>query len=587
MLLDQSPIDLGRTKDVYNMTENDYVDKSIRYALVLINEDLRMNAHKFSVECRTIEALPLILDYKRTYYQDSDEPENVRFDKLMAFERIKGFYFLAIYFEVRCNVPSFPRWELVHRALNASYEGIVYLRLSENGDVLGDYLSKRRKESHALAMAVRKHMIGMKCDSVAKVEVKKLSTIVSDLKLLHFEFALVDDQAMEQYFVFVKEMILKLLRCHSIPHKQYAQDLLHFLIRAIHGLAPIPTAYKVAGSGREMIDGNYFISSSKRDAGGYLVPGADPMYEHTDTDTGKKFVLMLSLIDGDYVWSFSEEHDTGPIPTEYTDYYTNQQQSKQHGIPPLTEWEAFDESDDPPPKLEPQVKMVQVRERHKTLKHDLATWFLENDVPNLILNTKRSDATEPSESSVSQLVEAIDNYIENNNTNFMTTNMSTLLVAMLPPLCNTSTNSLSPTSPNSQAAYETLKLRVASAERWHKNTARMLLNAQTEHDTSGKELEEAKSALKTFEMLSILGDASVNDAEEISNTSSITQDISSEEVMTLPKPPTRPRPKLTKAASNFGSLGTSRRASLAGAVSKGQKKPKKRRSLLDGSGYSK
>ena len=469
---------------MYNMTENDYVDKSIRYALVLINEDLRMNAHKFNKECQTIEALPLILDYKRTYYMESDEPENVRFDKLMAFERIKGFYFLAIYFEVRCNVPSFPRWELVHRALNASYEGIVYLRLSMNGDVLGDYLSKRRKESHALAMAVRKHVSGMKCDGIAKVEVKKLSTILSDLKLLHLEFALVDDQAMVQYFIFVKEILVKLLSCHSIPHKQLGQDLLHFLIRAIYGLVSIPTTFEITGAGRAIMNGKYYISSFKRDADGFVIPGANPMYEHTDTDTGKKFVLMLSVIDGDYVWSLSEEHDTGPIPTEYTDYYTNQEQCKQHGIPPLTEWEAFDELDDPPPRLEPLHKMIQVRENHNTLKHDLATWFLENDVPSLILNAKRNDTTGPSESSVLQLVEALDNYVEaDDNANLMTSNMSNLLVAMFPSLCNSSTHSASPTSPTSHTANdETLKLRVESAERWHKNTARMLLNVQTEHD---------------------------------------------------------------------------------------------------------
>ena len=105
-------------------------------------------------------------------------------------------------------------------------------------------------------------------------------------------------------------------------------------------------------------------------------------------------------------------------------------------------------------------------------------------MPSLILNTKKSDATEPSESSVLQSVEALDNYVEDNdNTIFMTSNMSNLLVAMFPSLCNSSTHSASPTSPTSHTANdETLKLRVESAERWHKNTARMLLNVQTEHD---------------------------------------------------------------------------------------------------------
>jgi hypothetical protein len=43
----------------------------------------------------------------------------------MVFQRIKGFYHLAIYFNARANTTSFPQWELVHRALKSAHEGLV------------------------------------------------------------------------------------------------------------------------------------------------------------------------------------------------------------------------------------------------------------------------------------------------------------------------------------------------------------------------------------------------------------------------------------------------------------------------------
>jgi hypothetical protein len=548
------------------MTESDYVDKSIRFVLQLVNEDLRMNAHKFSVQCQTIDALPPIFDYKNTYYQDSDEPGDVRFDKLLVFQRIKGFYHLAIYFEIRANTPLFPDYILVHRSLVASCEGIIYLRLHKDSiGVTNEYLAKCRKESKSLAVAVVKHMNGMKCDNLAKVQVKKISTIVSDLKELHLEYALVDDKAMIEYFGFVKQMVLKLLSVRSVPHRQVGQDLLYFLIHTIHGLKPIPSAYTVADAGLGfLVCGTYTISSCSRDDAGFVIPGANPKYEHVDDDTGKKCVLLLSTIENDeWIWSLSEEHDEDPIPTEYTDYYTNICSGMDH-IVPSEGWISVEDLDDPPPIIQPSSQgMVQLRDKHKDLKHDLASWFLENNVTNSVFDTKEKATTDPS--SVSKLVEAIDAHIESNNT--LPTKMSNLLVTILPPLCNSSSKPQQSIIPCSKAAVETAKQRLASAERWHQNTARLLLSAQTEHNSSTKELEEARAAVKELEWLAALDTESV---AETTASESITSSITHES-SPIHMPSRGARATITGAA----------RSALSGAVGR------RRRSLVDNSLRSK
>ena len=521
------------------MTETDYVDKSIRLALLIINQDLKMNGHKFNnVQCcQSIQSLPSILDYKHTFYQESEESQDVRFDKLLVFQRIGGFYHLAIYLEVRVNnTLLFPDWGLIHRALGASYEGIVYLRLYKNDANIDsstaatrttiDELSivKHRKESKALTMAVMKHLRGMTSDNLSKVQVKKISTILTDLKDLYLEYALADDQAMVEYFAFVKEMVLKLLSIRSFTHKQFGQDLLYFLIYAIYGMRDIPCVYNVVDAGLGFINGMYELCPSRQDGDGFVIPGASPMYERIDEDTGKKIVLMLSNIDNDEkMWSLSEEHDDDPIPTEYTDYYTNLADGAHRG-PPLAGWEAIEEFDDPPPTVEAlSDDVVRVRDEHKSLKDELATWFLENNVANLVLGTEgRSATTDPS--SVSRLVESLDAYMEESNT--CTSNaMSNLLVTILPHLCRSSTKA-SLTKPCSKATLETAKLRLASAERWHKNTSRMLMNAQTEHNSSTKEVKEARDVVKELEWLARLENESLAETESESMTSSITNESS-------------------------------------------------------------
>lgn len=64
------------------------VERSIRFALQLVIQDLRMRAHKFTVKCPTVMALVPIFDHKEAYYGVNHES---RMDKLFLSKELKVF----------------------------------------------------------------------------------------------------------------------------------------------------------------------------------------------------------------------------------------------------------------------------------------------------------------------------------------------------------------------------------------------------------------------------------------------------------------------------------------------------------------
>lgn len=513
------------------MTEEEYVDKSVRMALRVVNHDLKTNGCIPGAECETIEALRDVLDRNNVYYQEADEPEDVWFDKLLAFQRINGFQNLGVYFRVRCGSSSdndddtaatFPDWNFVALTLRSSYEGIIFLRLHLNDEVIngsGDLLRKRREESVTLAKAVITHLTRLQQDILAYTSVKKLTKVLAAIKDVYLEYAMSNDDAMAEYFVFLREMIIKLFSAASISHNQFGLDTLHSLIQSIYGTKPIPKAYTVRGAGFEMINGTYSLSPTITNNGGFVIPGANPRYETVHDVTGKKFVLMVSSVaEGrteslaeddredntippcDYTdyWSLSEEHEENTIPYVYTDYYVAvADDGKNPKTPCLSGWTFVDEVDDPPPKLEALSDTVQVSEKLQNLKEDLALWFLQNNVINYVLDMEGSAATDAT--SVSMLVEAFDAYFEDSRV-CLTSDMSNLMATVLPQLRNSAVKSTQSSTIN-DAGIEAAKQRLASAKRWQQNAGKMLVDAQTEHNSSTAELEAARAAVRELEVL--------------------------------------------------------------------------------------
>lgn len=492
MLLSLSPRNLSNEKDRLGQSENDYVEKSVRFALQLVNDDLRTNAHKFTAKCSTLDALKRILDYKELFYVDS--PFEVRMDKILVFQRIKGFYHLAIYLNARANTTSFPEdWELVHRALTASYEGIVNQRLDGNNT---EVLNKFCKEASNMSVGAMKHLKSMKKETLEMQDVHKLSTIIKDLKQLHFQLAVSDPKSPLNYIEFCKNMIVLLLPAHSLEHKMYGQEMLHELIETVHNFGPVIGAYNVIGAGCGFINGMYSIAPSKRDSGGHAIPGVDVSYERVDQTTGKKFVLFLDTTfeEGDATWCLSEEHDDEMMrELDYTDYYTVVPDGPQK-YPPLQGWEESEGSKGPCPTLQPLPKMIPIREEHKALKENLSKWLLEKKIADLIVGADIGAAND--DGTISKLMEALDRHMKDRT--YVSAKMASLFVAILPSIQQNAPNS-SPRgfsqSSTSIAALDAARQRLASAERWEQNTSRALKTAQSEHQAATSEVDEARAYL--------------------------------------------------------------------------------------------
>lgn len=165
--------------------------------------------------------------------------------------------------------------------------------------------------------------------------------------------------------------------------------------------------------------------------------------------------------------------------------------------PCLSGWTFVDEVDDPPPKLEALSDTVQVSEKLQNLKEDLALWFLQNNVMNYVLDMEGSAATDAT--SVSMLVEAFDAYFEDSRA-CLTSDMSNLMANVLPQLRNSAVKSTQSSTIN-DAGIEAAKQRLASAKRWQQNAGKMLVDAQTEHNSSTAELEAARAAVRELEVL--------------------------------------------------------------------------------------
>jgi hypothetical protein len=236
---------LNTKPDKIGITDYAYAEKTLRFALQLIVKDLQQNAHKFTVKCNTLDALPLILSYDNAFYVDS--PDEVRMEKVTIFQRIKGFNHLAIYFNARSGTGCEANWFLIHQAIEAALEGMVFLQ--HNPDY-ADFLLKFRSDAMSMALGAMKFICGTANNVLAGVEVERLSGIVSELKSFFENLATVKHKAMPKYYSFCQDVIIKLLSTESIEHKKYGSELMSKTIHAIHGIRPLTGAFVVKRAGK-------------------------------------------------------------------------------------------------------------------------------------------------------------------------------------------------------------------------------------------------------------------------------------------------------------------------------------------------
>lgn len=520
ILLSQSPKTLNRHPDDFGMSEYDYVEKNIRLALQIISEDLRHKAHKFTVDCNTLDALASILSCKHVFYEESSV--EVRMEKILVFQRIKGFSHLAIYFNARSGTTqSIPDWSLIHRIIEATHEGIVFLQHEQDAN----FMRKFRRDAMNVAGGMMMQLIDVKSEELARVKVDNISDVLNDFTTLFENLAIGDHKAMPKYFSFCQDIILKLLSTESNKHKEFGRALLLKLIKSIHSVRPLISTFVVKRCGLGSANGIYTLSAFDLDKDGYIIPGLNPRYERTVKGTNQKLMLFLDTDKGSFPhWCLSEEHGNEAILSEYTDYYTNIDSVSR--TPPLSGWKSEEDKYAPAPAIESVQDTVPVRKEHKGLKKDLAKWFLENNLIKLVIGADIKCCADSS--SVSNLAKAIDDLIDREA---LSNNTSNLFLSILPSISSQSSSDAPPQSiaPSNDgtSAIEAARLSLASAERWQESTTQMLLAAQKENDAAAEMVEKARQYLKSLEEKDQQASSSkpsrkANSVEKLTKSSSVT-----------------------------------------------------------------
>ena len=356
------------------------VERSIRLALLLVNQDLQKNAHQFAVECKTLEALIPIFDRNEAYYEVNTTS---RMDKVLSFQRMRGFYQLSIYINARLHTSLFPGWKLIHRIFVASCQCIAALR---NNEDKSHYLFKSRNESKQMMHGVMNHLKKMNKSTIATTEVKYLSAVALDLVDLSQEHAFTDSNAMPTYIAFCKDFIVKLLTAQSSAHKKLGLEMLCDLFCIVNGTRDLSIAYNIKGAGIMSCDGLYTISTSSKDQDGYLIPSSTIRYVRRAKPTKQTFVLIFDQSQEiKRTWTLSEEFSVEPGVREYLDFYVNVPDRMQHD-PPSSGWTVTVDGKAPCPMIVPDENYVQVREEHKNLMDDLVHWLVTKNIPQLVLD---------------------------------------------------------------------------------------------------------------------------------------------------------------------------------------------------------
>lgn len=108
-------------RDKYGLTELDYIEKSIRFALRVINDDLKMSAPKITAKCKSLETLTLI--FIDVYYNKN---RSIRKDRLQTFQNIKVSQVQSRFTKYRLRYMYNIRWPVLY---NTSYH---FLRMFAN-----------------------------------------------------------------------------------------------------------------------------------------------------------------------------------------------------------------------------------------------------------------------------------------------------------------------------------------------------------------------------------------------------------------------------------------------------------------------
>jgi hypothetical protein len=439
--------------------------------------------------CPTLDVIGHVLSKKKVYYKAQRQWSNApmglpefRNQMISVFRRTRGFIVLAKYLEARVGDPiAFPNLELCRDILGGVYDGLGGLNGGDNnkssagvnsnksnnaGGTRGataepspadaQALSKRRailSTSRAIASAIMRHMLLLDEITLKRMDTKAIEGLRSQLHRLYREMSDADvvghigastpaavaadetfgsPRALHEFFIFWRELSLRLITSQSLPLKLFGWDEIASLITESKRMAPPPRRYHVSGAGTPFINGIYEFDPRRVGPNGYVKSGVELQYHRripldggggiadadvmndvagsadvivggggniphqqlstptivpAETDgAGKTITLFRCTMRSSHKWWFlSEADEDQPGTDKDVDYYQHKSKRDEEALPSHSGWLTCRAGADPPPTIVASGKMLPEGEESYTLEHQLAKWAIENGVIELVL----------------------------------------------------------------------------------------------------------------------------------------------------------------------------------------------------------
>ena len=312
-------------------------------------------------------------------------------------------------------------------------------------------MSKHRSilsTSRAVASAIMKHMLLLDEITLKKMDTKAIEGMRVQLHRLYREMSDADvagphgqpqppaadvtiggPTALHEFFVFWRELSLRLIASQSLPLKLFGWDEIASLISESERMAPPPRAYRVSGGGTSFINGIYEFDQKRVGPNGYVKSGVELQYHQrippdgaggaggvddgddlpglvdvvgvpqqqqqphmavvvpAKTDgAGKTITLFRCTMRSSHKWWFlSEADEDQPGTDKDVDYYQHKSKRDEEALPSHSGWLTCRAGADPPPTIDAIGKLVPRGEEYNTLEHQLAKWAIENGVIELVL----------------------------------------------------------------------------------------------------------------------------------------------------------------------------------------------------------
>lgn len=390
ILLEQQPSKIGQT-------EKTCVEDSLRLAVLIIVEDLRLKEDPSDGDSTLLDVLAMI--FNRKNYKGSKPNWNmnligmpeVRQQTIIKFQSKRGFFFLSSYLSNRLDSDNFPNPDFLHQALTAMVDIIP----SQNNNVQENVLTKHKaieEESLRLARSVMDYMGNASEDSLKKQAHESLNSIRYDTQRIFEKLAPSRRKEVYAFYDFWRNLALKLITSKSLPLRLFGWEQVGDIIESSTEMRPPPQSFIVSGAGHSFVNGRYVFAGTLTDDG-FFKSGCEISYVRKIPTSvpqkdggGKTLTLFRCTMRSPQKWWFlSEVDEEQPGTDKDIDYYQHKSKSHEQAEPPPSGWTTCRNSLDPPPTLQSVGLMVPIGEEYNTLEHQLAKWAIQNGVIELVL----------------------------------------------------------------------------------------------------------------------------------------------------------------------------------------------------------